>query len=132
MGPMYSRLTPGVSLAAASLLLAAGGSAVGSTSPPPGRLAPVHGRYAPSIDPSNFMRRIDNPYLPFAPGMRIHFDGVRGSTPQTDDEHVLHATKRILGIRCTIVRDTVAEHGRAVERTDDFYAQDRQGNVWYM
>jgi hypothetical protein len=30
------------------------------------------------------------------------------------------------------VRDTVAEHGKAVERTDDYYAQDKQGNVWYM
>jgi hypothetical protein len=30
------------------------------------------------------------------------------------------------------VRDTVSEHGRAVERTFDWYAQDKQGNVWYM
>jgi hypothetical protein len=28
--------------------------------------------------------------------------------------------------------DQVSEHGRAVERTDDWYAQDRQGNVCYM
>jgi hypothetical protein len=26
----------------------------------------------------------------------------------------------------------VSEHGRAVERTLDFYAQDKQGNVWYL
>ena len=26
----------------------------------------------------------------------------------------------------------MSEHGRAVERTDDFYAQDKDGNVWYM
>jgi hypothetical protein len=57
---------------------------------------------------------------------------VRGTTPQTDDEVVLHGTKRILGVRCTVVRDTVSDHGGAVERTDDWYAQDRQGNVWYM
>jgi hypothetical protein len=30
------------------------------------------------------------------------------------------------------VRDTVSEHGRPIERTDDWYAQDKQGNVWYM
>src|SRR6266487_629514 len=52
--------------------------------------------------------------------------------PKIDDEVVLHRTKQILGVTCTTVRDTVSEHGRAVERTDDWYAQDRQGNVWYM
>jgi hypothetical protein len=30
------------------------------------------------------------------------------------------------------VRDTVSEHGTAVERTFDWYAQDKRGNVWYM
>jgi hypothetical protein len=58
--------------------------------------------------------------------------GVRGRTPQTDDEVVLHRTVRILGITCTVVRDTVSERGRPVERTDDWYAEDKQGNVWYM
>lgn len=98
----------------------------------PGQLAPIHGRYAPAIDPASFVGRIDNPYLPYAPGTRLHFQGVRGTTPQTDDQVVLRRTVTILGVRCTVVRDTVSEHGRAVERTDDWYAQDRQGNVWYM
>ena len=31
-----------------------------------------------------------------------------------------------------MVRDTVSEHGHPVERTFDWYAQDRDGNVWYM
>ena len=57
---------------------------------------------------------------------------MRGRTRQTDEEVVLHSTKRILGVTCTVVRDTVSEHGRPVERTFDWYAQDRPGNVWYM
>jgi hypothetical protein len=113
-------------------LLTIGGTAAASTSPPPSELAPIHGPYAPSIDPANFVTKIDNRYLPFKPGTTFHYEGVRGTTPQTDDEVVTHRTKRILGIRCTVVRDTVSEHGRAVERTFDWYAQDRQGNVWYM
>jgi hypothetical protein len=113
-------------------LLVAGGSAVASPAPRPGELAPIHGPYAPKIDPANFVAKIDNRYLPFAPGTRIHFEGVSGTTPQTDDQVVLHRTKRILGVTSTVVRDTVSEHGRAVERTDDWFAQDRQGNVWYM
>jgi hypothetical protein len=112
--------------------LAAGAGAPASTPPRPGDLAPIHGTYAPRIDPANFVAAIDNRYLPFKPGTRFHYVGVRGTTAQTDDEVVLRRTKRILGVRGTVVRDTVSEHGRAIERTDDWYAQDRQGNVWYM
>jgi hypothetical protein len=114
------------------LLAVTTAAAIASTSPPPGQLAPIHGRYAPKIDAANFVATIDNRYLPYKPGTAFHFEGVRGTTPQTDDEVVLHRTKRILGVKCTVVRDTVSEHGRAVERTDDWYAQDKQGNVWYM
>src|SRR5919197_1482166 len=116
-------------------LLAVGGAAAAATSPPgprPGELAPIHGPYAPRIDPAKFVARIDNRYLPYEPGTRFHFEGVRGTTPQTDDEVVLHRTKRILGIEATVVRDTVSEHGRPVERTLDYYAQDKDGNVWYL
>jgi hypothetical protein len=106
--------------------------AAASTSPPPSKLAPIRRPYNPDIDPANFVARIDNRYLPFVPGTGFHFKGVRGTTPQTDDEFVTHRTKRIAGISCTVVRDTVSEHGRPVERTFDYYAQDKQGNVWYM
>jgi hypothetical protein len=109
-----------------------GAAAAASPSPPPGELAPIRGAYAPKIDPANFVAVIDNRYQPYKPGTSFHFEGVRGATPQTDDQVVLHRTKRILGVTCTVVRDTVSEHGRAVERTDDWYAQDKQGNVWYM
>jgi hypothetical protein len=116
--------------AAAALLVVAGTAAARTT--PPGELAPLHGTYAPRIDPANFVAGIDNRYLPYEPGTRFHFEGVRGTTRQTDDQVVLRRTKRILGVNCTVVRDTVSERGHAVERTDDWYAQDRRGNVWYM
>ena len=95
-------------------------------------LAPAHGAYSPSIDPASFVPRVDNRFWPLAPGTAYHFEGVRGATAQTDDEVVTRRTKRVLGIACTVVRDTVSEHGRPVERTFDWYAQDKQGNVWYM
>jgi len=95
-------------------------------------LAPVHGSYSPSIDPANFVGTIDNRYLPFVPGTTFHYSGVRGKIPQTDDEVVSHRTKQILGVTSTVVRDTVSEHGNPIERTYDWYAQDKQGNVWYM
>jgi hypothetical protein len=95
-------------------------------------LAPIHGHYNPEIDPANFVAKVDNPLWPLQLGTAYHYRGVRGKTAQLDDAVVTHETKRILGIRCTVVRDTVSENGRLIERTLDFYAQDKQGNVWYL
>src|SRR5438067_10852874 len=93
----------------------AGVAAGQSSSPPPGQLAPIHGPYAPKIDPANFGTKIDNSYLPFRPGLKIHFVGVRGKTPQTDDEVVTSRTTRIRGVTSAAVLDTVVEACRAVE-----------------
>ena len=40
-------------------------------------------------------------------------------------------TKLIDGITCIVVIDTATEDGVVVETTDDWYAQDVDGNVWY-
>jgi hypothetical protein len=75
---------------------------------------------------------IDNKYWPLKPGTTYHYKGVRGTTPQTDNETVTNQTRNIIGVASTAVRDVVSEHGKPVERTLDYYAQDKQGNVWYM
>ena len=109
-----------------------GGS--GSASPSASSLAPIHGSYSPTIDPSNFGSTIDNRWFPLKPGTTFHYRGVaeNGRTPQTDVETVTHQTKQIMGVTSTVVRDTVSQNGQPVERTFDWYAQDREGNVWYM
>jgi hypothetical protein len=98
------------------------------------RLAPIHGAYAPSIDPADFVGAIDNRHFPLEPGTAFHYRGVQedGKTPQTDDQVVTHHTKRIMGVTCTVVRDTVSSRGKPIEKTFDWYAQDKAGNVWYM
>jgi hypothetical protein len=129
-----------IALGLGGLLLAGcGGSSGGGDSmptaarqPSASSLAPVHGTYSPRIAPANFVKTIDNRFWPLKPGTAYRYIGVRGTTPQTDDEVVTHQTKMILGIPSTVVRDTVSEHGAPVERTFDWYAQDKQGNVWYM
>jgi hypothetical protein len=121
-------------LLASACSSSSGGSSSTPTSSPRSAtsLAPVHGTYSPSIDRANFVKTIDNPYWPLEPGTTFTYDGVRGTTPQTEVEVVTHQTKLILGIASTVVRDTVSEHGAPVERTLDWYAQDKEGNVWYM
>src|SRR5690242_6326231 len=99
-------------LVLAGLLVVAIGASAATTHAPPWVL---RGTYAPVIDPANFVRKVDNPYFPLAPGTAFHFRGSRDTTPQTDDEVVTHATQRVLGVRCIVVRDTVSERGKPVE-----------------
>lgn len=113
--------------------LAAGVATAGSAAQAPREPAWVlHGAYSPSIVASDFGTRVDNRYFPLVPGTTFRFKGVRDGVPQTDDALVTRRVKVVLGVRCTVVRDTVSERGKAIERTFDWYAQDRRGNVWYM
>ena len=59
---------------------------------------------------------MDNPYFPLKPGTAFHYRGVRDGTAQTDDMVVTSQTKFVLGVRCTVVRDTVSEHGKPLEQ----------------
>jgi hypothetical protein len=77
---------------------------------------------------------VDNPYFPLVPGSTLRYRGVMkdGRTPQVDTFTVTHQTKLVMGVRCVVVRDTVSSRGKPVQRTYDWFAQDKQGNVWYM
>jgi hypothetical protein len=109
-------------------------STTASSGPSASELAPIHGSYSPKIDPANFVSTIDNRYFPLIPGTGFHYTGVQedGKTPQRDDMVVTHKTKDILGVKSTVVRDVVSTHGHPIEKTFDWYAQDKYGNVWYM
>jgi hypothetical protein len=41
-------------------------------------------------------------------------------------------TKTILGVQATVVLDRVTVNGQPSEKTFDWYAQDKRGNVWYL
>jgi hypothetical protein len=84
--------------------------------------------YHPTIDPADFVAAIDNPLLPWAVG--THFTYVGGE--ETIEVTVTSDTRTILGVPCVVVRDTVTVDGELVEDTYDWYAQDADGNVWYL
>jgi hypothetical protein len=87
---------------------------------------------AGGIDPSNFVRHVTNPYYPLPPGRLLVYRGVRDGQVQIDRVFVTHRTRTIAGVTATVVRD-VAKHGSTLlEDTTDYYAQDKQGNVWYL
>jgi len=89
--------------------------------------------YNPVIDPANFVSTIDNPYFTLTPGKVWIYEGKNkaGKIERVEVE-VTRETKTILGVNATVVRDRAWKDGKLVEDTFDWFAQDKDGNVWYL
>jgi uncharacterized protein YbaA (DUF1428 family) len=90
------------------------------------------------FDPNNFDRstNIDNKWLPLQPGTRLIYEGVTVE----DDESIPHRivftvtdlTKEIAGVNTVVAWIVDYADGDLVEMEIAFYAQDNDGNVWYL
>jgi hypothetical protein len=132
------RTTVALTAAAAAAAAALGAGAAAGTGVPaatgPGAAAAT-GRGLPVLPlprPRDFVARVSNPYLPWAPGSRWVYAGRGAEKGERTTVTVLHRTKTIEGIKATVVHDVVREGGALIEDTFDWYAQDRVGNVWYL
>ena len=87
-----------------------------------------------NLDPADFTTTIDNEWWPMKPGTRwVYRESAPDGTRQKVVVTVTDRTKRIAnGIEAVVVHDAVTEDGVPIEVTDDWYAQDREGNVWYL
>jgi hypothetical protein len=86
------------------------------------------------LNPADFTTEIDNPYWPMAPGSRwVYRETDTEGTKQRVVVTVTPKTKQIAnGVEAAVVHDVVTENGEPVEVTDDWYAQDSDGNIWYL
>jgi hypothetical protein len=117
-----------------ALLVACGGSsedsstAVSATNTFPQSSEPAN------LDPADFTTQIDNPYFPLPVGAQwvVRVTNQEGSV-QRQVITVTNETKPIAdGVTARVVNDVVNEGGKPVEITKDWYAQDKEGNVWYF
>jgi hypothetical protein len=122
------------SILAVTLAACATPSPVTQTSTPEELPAALHSSqpYAPQIEPGDFVATVDNPYFPLIPGTRWVLRGSGDAQGEVDEIEVLDETRTVMGVTCVVVRDVVSEAGEPVEVTDDWYAQDVHGNVWYF
>jgi len=82
--------------------------------------------------PAHFRATIDHPFLPLKPGARWVYvarteDGVERTVVVVE-----RSTRTVDGITATVVHDRATLDGRLSEDTHDWFAQDDQGNVWYL
>jgi hypothetical protein len=114
-------LAPTVGMAGASNETPTRGTARCNPLPPP-----------PMPPASEFVSGVDNTYFPLLPGTVFLYRGQEEGDHVQDRVEVTQLTKTILGVSATVVRDEVQVNGLPSERTADWYAQDKDGNVWYL
>jgi hypothetical protein len=84
------------------------------------------------LDPADFVKEIDNPYWPMKRGSRWVYEEKDSEGATRIVVTVTSRAKTVMGIEATVVRDVVTEDGELREDTFDWYAQDKEGNVWYL
>jgi hypothetical protein len=132
-------------IAAAFAISAAGASSAGPSKPSaagasamsePGAASAgvsAASAYEPHLAPADFSPVVDNPYFPLPVGRTWVYRGTRDGQSQIDRVTVTSKTKLVAeGITARVVRDVATHHGKLLEKTADWYAQDNHGNVWYV
>lgn len=114
-----------IALIAPGLLAAAGCGAGEPRSIDP---AGVDGLEIPTAtpEPADFVRGIDNPFLPLSAGSEWTYEADHGPDVVV---RVADERRRIAGVTTTAVTTSVRRR-RGEETSTRYYAQDRAGNVW--
>ena len=84
------------------------------------------------INPRNFPGGSTNRLFPLMPGTSFYYAGESDGVPTAGLMTVTSGTKLIQGVSTIVVHDQAWNAGDLVEDTFDWYAEDRQGNVWYF
>jgi hypothetical protein len=126
--------TIAATLATFAVAVAAGAAGQGSATAADAACKIPRGSEQVRLNPADFTTRIDNPYWPMRPGSRwVYRETDPEGTKQKVVVTVTSKTKKIAnGVTARVVHDVVSESGDFVEVTDDWYAQDRCGNIWYL
>jgi hypothetical protein len=125
------RSTPLLATAAALTAIAVSAAPAAAASCPLPTFGPG-AAYAPAIDARSFGPDVTNPYFPLTPGRTLVYTGVKDSKKALNLVQATARTKVVDGVRTRVVEDRLYLDGVLEERTSDYYAQDRCGNVWYF
>src|SRR5439155_17763751 len=81
---------------------------------------------------AQFGPEVDNEWCPLRAGTTYVYAGTKDGEAAIDVFAVSKSTLVVEGVRTRVVHDRLYLNGILHERTSDYYAQDRCGNVWYF
>ncbi|GAA1652208.1 hypothetical protein GCM10009744_50120 [Kribbella alba] len=96
---------------------------------------PVFGtgsRYHPRFAPKDFTPNVTNAWFPLKIGRTLVSTGIKDGRKAINLFVTTSRTKVVAGVRTRVVEDRLYLNNVLHERTSDYYAQDRCGNVWYF
>lgn len=88
--------------------------------------------YDPDVEPDDLHPRVTNPFFPLPVGARWVYRAVTPDGVERGVVTVKEGAKDLWGTRARIVRDTATLDGELLEDTFDWFAEDEDGNAWYM
>lgn len=89
--------------------------------------------YLPLINPANFVSSVTNPFMPLVPGTKYTYQEQTDEGNAVNEVTITTDSIRIMGVKCVVVTDVLKnDKGDILESTIDWYAQDKDGNVWYF
>lgn len=92
---------------------------------------PTSPRYDPDI-PAAWASSVTNQWFPLEPGAIATFAAVTSEGAESTSVEVRANSRVVNGVTATEVLDRVFLDGSLIEETYDWYAQDIDGNVWYL
>lgn len=86
--------------------------------------------YDPGVGQGDLVAVVDNPLWPLVPYRFYKYEGA----DQYVDRYIESTPREVFGSPAMVVFEVVTTkpEGYQLESTDDWYAQDQDGNVWYL
>jgi len=88
--------------------------------------------YNPKIKPDDFTSAIDNPFFTLVPGTTFVYESQTEDGVERIETSITEDKREVMGVKTTVVWDREWLDNELIEDTRDWYAQDKEGNVWYF
>ena len=88
--------------------------------------------YNPKINPDDFVSKISNPFFTLIPGTTFVYESETEDGLERIETTVTEEKREVMGIKTTVVWDREWLDEELIEDTKDWFAQDKEGNVWYF
>ena len=108
------------------------GALVGSPALSQSTTSAENTEYNPTINPADFVPNVAHKYFTLKPGTKLTYKNQSFWGTERIEIAVTREIKKCMGVTTTVVRVREWWNDKLTEETRDWYAQDKEGNVWYF